>query len=53
MTKDESILLVLKVLKSPMMMMGPTKNQALSLCEDHSITAKDLLEAFEKICWKV
>lgn len=53
MTKDEAILFVLKVLKSPMMIMSPSKKEALDLCEEHGIMAKDLIDAFEKICWKI
>ena len=50
MTKEEAIVKILKVLKSPMMVMSkPNKDEALTLAEEHGITAKDLITTWEKI----
>ena len=50
MSKDEAIIKVLKVLKSAMMVMcKPNKEEALTLAEEHGITAKDLIDVWEKM----
>ena len=50
MSKDEAIIKVLKVLKSAMMVMcKPNKEEALTLAETHGITAKDLIDVWEKM----
>lgn len=53
MTKEEAIIRVLGVLKNPMKIMSPAKQEALDLCEEHNISGKDLLIAWEKIVFKV
>ena len=53
MTKTEAIIYILRVLKSPMMLMSPAKKEALSLAQQYEITAKDLIEEYEKIVMKV
>jgi hypothetical protein len=51
MSKDEAIIKVLKVLKSAMMVMcKPNRDEALTLAEEHGITAKDLIEIWVEIC---
>jgi hypothetical protein len=49
MNKEQAIRNILKVLNSRMAMMSPAKKQALELAEEHNVTAKDLIEEFEKI----
>ena len=54
MTKEEAIIKILKVLKSPMMVMSkPNKDEALTLAEEHGIMAKDLIEAWSNIAMRV
>ena len=51
MTKDEAIIKVLKVLKSAMMVLcKPNKEEALTLAEEHGITAKELIDVWVNIC---
>lgn len=53
MTKEEAVLLLLKVLKSPMSMMSKaTRDQAYEAAKEHNITAHDLLEKYQEIVWK-
>jgi S-methylmethionine-dependent homocysteine/selenocysteine methylase len=54
MSKDEAIIKVLKVLKSSMMVLcKPNKEEALTLAETHGITAKNLIEVWEKIAMRI
>ena len=54
MTKEEAIVKILKVLKSPMMVMSkPNKDEALTLAEEHGVTAKDLITVWEQIAMRV
>ena len=58
MNKEESdrnaaIVKVLRVLKSPMMIMSPAKKEALTLAEEHDITVADLISEYEKIAMRV
>jgi hypothetical protein len=53
MTKEEAVLFILKVLKSPMSMMSKTtSDQAFEAAKDHNISAADLLEKYKDIIWK-
>lgn len=54
MTKEQAILKILKVLKSPMMVMSkPNRDEALTLAEEYGITAKDLIEVWTNIAMRV
>jgi hypothetical protein len=58
MNKEESdrnaaIVKVLRVLKSPMMIMSPAKKEALTLAEEYGITVSDLISEYEKIAMRV
>ena len=54
MSKDEAIIKVLKVLKSAMMVMCKlNRDEALTLAEEHGITVKDLIEAWQEMSYKV
>ena len=54
MSKDQAILKILKVLKSAMMVMcNPNREEALTLAEEHGITAKDLIEAWREMALRV
>lgn len=58
MNKEESdrnaaIVKVLRVLKSPMMIMSPAKKEALTLAEKYGITVADLISEYEKIAMRV
>jgi hypothetical protein len=50
MTKEEAIFKVLRVLKSAMLVMSPAKKEALTLAEEHGITAKELIDTWVEIC---
>ena len=53
MTKEEAIIKILKVLKSPMMVMcKPNRDEALTLAEEYGINAKDLIEAWSNIAMR-
>lgn len=53
MTKDETILFLIKVLKSPMSMMSkPTRDQAFEMAKKHSVSAVDILEKYQEMVWK-
>lgn len=53
-TKEEAIRKILKVLKSPMMVMSkPNKDEALTLAEEHGITAKDLIETWSDMAMRI
>lgn len=58
MNKEESdrnaaIVKVLRVLKSPMLIMSPAKKEALTLAEEYGITVADLISEYEKIAMRV
>lgn len=53
MTKEEAIVKILRVLKNPMLVMSPAKDEALTLAEEYGITAKDLIEAWSNIVMRV
>jgi len=48
--KEKAMLKILKVLKSPMMVMcKPNRDEALTLAEEYGINAKDLIEQWTRI----
>ena len=54
MTKEEAIIKILKVLKSPMMVMNKhNRDEALTLAEEYCINAKDLIEAWSNMAMRV
>lgn len=54
MTKEEAIVKILKVLNSRMAVMSkPMRDEALTLAEEYSINAKDLIEQWTKIAERV
>lgn len=54
MTKEQAIVKILKVLKSPMMVMSkPNRDEALTLAETYGINAKDLIEVWSNIAMRV
>ena len=54
MTKEEAIVKVLKVLNSRMAVMcKPVRDEALTLAEEHGITASELINEYEKIAMRV
>jgi len=54
MTKEEAIVKILKVLKSPMMVMSKhNRDEALTLAEEYGITAKELIETWANITMEV
>jgi len=54
MTKEEAIIKILKVLKNPMMIMcKPNRDEALTLAEEYSINAKDLILEWTRIAERV
>ena len=54
MTKEQAIIKILKVLNSRMSVMcKPVRDEALTLAEEHGITAKDLIETWTKIAERV
>lgn len=53
MTKEEAIVKVLKVLKSPMLVMSPAKQEALDLCVEYGIVGVELIQAWEKMAMRV
>lgn len=58
MNKEESdrsaaIIYILRVIKSPMMVMSFAKKQALTLAEDHGITVTELINEYEKIAMRI
>lgn len=58
MNKEESdrnaaIVYVLRVLKSPMMIMSPAKKEALTLAEEYGIVVADLISEYEKIAMRI
>jgi hypothetical protein len=53
MTKEEAIVKILRVLKNPMLVMSPAKDEALTLAEQFGINAKDLIEAWSNIAMRI
>lgn len=54
MTKEQAIIKILKVLKSPMMVMCvPNRDEALTLAEQYGITVKDLIEECTRIAERI
>jgi len=54
MTKDEAIVKILQVLKSPMLVMClPRREEALTLAEEYGITAKELIEVWADLAMRV
>jgi len=58
MNKEESdrnaaIIYILRVIKSPMMVMSFAKKQALTLAEEHGITVAELINEYEKIAMRI
>jgi hypothetical protein len=54
MSKEEAIVKILKVLKSPMMVMSkPNRDEALTLAEEYGIMAKDLIEEWTRIAERI
>ena len=51
--RNAAIVKVLRVLKSPMMIMSPAKKEALTLAEEYGITVADLISEYEKIAMRV
>ena len=51
---EVAIVKILKVLKSPMMVMNKhNRDEALTLAEEYGITAKDLIEAWTRIAERI
>ena len=54
MTKEEAIVKILKVLKSPMMVMSkPNRDEALTLAEQYGITVAELITVWSDIAMRV
>ena len=54
MTNEQAIIKILKVLKSPMMVMSVyTRDEALTVAEEYGITAKDLIEEWTRIAERI
>ena len=54
MTKEQAILKILKVLKSPMMVMSkPNRDEVLTLAEEHGITVEDLIDMAYQISMRI
>ena len=54
MTKEQAILKILKVLKSPMMVMSkPNRDEALTLAEEYGITVTELITAWSNMAMRV
>ena len=54
MTKEQAIVKILKVLKSPMMVMSVyNRDEALTLAEEHGITVKELIEEWTRIAEQI
>ena len=53
MTKEQAIIKILKVLKSPMMVMNVyNRDEALTLAEEYGINAKDLIEVWSNVAMR-
>ena len=54
MTKEQAIVKILKVLKSPMMVMSVyNRDEALTLAKEHGITVEDLIETWSDMAMRV
>jgi len=54
MSKDEAILKILKVLKNAMLVVNKhNRDEALTLAEEHDITAKELIEVWADLAMRV
>ena len=54
MTKDQAIVKILKVLKSPMMVMSVyNRDEALTIAEEHGITVEDLIDMAHQIAMSI
>ena len=54
MTKEEAITKILKVLKSPMMVMCvPNREEALTLAEEYGITVEELITVWSDISMRI
>lgn len=51
--KKNAVLKILKVLKNPILVMSPAKDEALTLAEEHGITAKDLIEVWSDMAMRI
>jgi hypothetical protein len=51
--RNAAIVYVLRVLKSPMMIMSPAKKDALTLAKQYGITVTDLITEYEKIALRI
>lgn len=52
--KEKAIIKILKVLKSPMMVMNKhNRDEALTLAEEYGINAKDLIERWTKMAERI
>lgn len=52
-TKEEATVYILRVLKSPMLVMSPSKNIAMNLAAEHNISVIDLITAYENIVMRI
>ena len=54
MTKEQAILKILKVLKSPMMVMSkPNRDEALTLAEEYGITVAELITVWSDMAMRI
>jgi len=54
MTKEQAIVKILQVLKSPMAVMClPRREEALTLAEEYGITAKELIEVWSNMAMRI
>ena len=54
MTKEQAIIKILKILKSPLMVMNVyNRDEALTVAEEYGITAKDLIEEWTRIAERI
>ena len=54
MTKEEAVVKILKVLKNAMLVVNKNnRDEALTLAEEHGVTAKDLITAWEQIVMRI
>jgi hypothetical protein len=54
MNKEEAIVKILKVLKSPMMVMSkPNRDEALTLAEEYGITVRELITTWTEMAMRV
>lgn len=54
MTKEQAIIKILKVLKNAMLVVNKhNRDEALTLAEEHGITAKDLIEVWSNMAMRI